>query len=222
MKLLWSSRSPYVRKVMIVLREKNLADRVELVNTTVMLTAAPGTEVLAVNPLGKIPALTRDDGKVLYDSRVICSYLDETGDGPALVPDDPEQRVDCHLWQATGDGLLDILLLWRTEYGRGDKAHPGVLGGLEAKVRAVMTMLEGEAGQLESAPFGLGHIAILCALGHLDFRYGQCNWRAAHPRLSRWETALRMRPSIAATVPRDDAVGAAGAIEMPLRFGGAG
>jgi glutathione S-transferase len=220
MKLLWSSRSPFVRKVMIVLREKNLEDAVELQGATVMLTAVPAEDVLALNPLGKIPALIRDDGSVLYDSRVICEYLDLIGEGPGLLPGDAEQRLVSLRRQATGDGLLDILLLWRTEFGRGDAAHPGILLGLEAKVRAVMKSLETEADSMAAAPFCLGQISILCALGHLDFRYGACNWRAAHPRLAQWEAGLRDRPSVAETAPGDEGDNVMGSVEMPLSFQG--
>lgn len=220
MKLLWSSRSPFVRKVMIVLAEKGMRDRVELVDAMVMLTAVPSDEVFAINPLGKIPALIRDDGETLFDSRVICEFLDREGEGDRLIPDGPEERLQCLRLQAAADGLLDILLLWRTEFGRGDNAHPGVLAGLEAKTRAVMALLDREADALRQLPFSFAHIAVACALGHLDFRYGNCNWRAEFKRLADLEADLVRRPSIAETAPVTDGSTGMGDIDMPLRFGG--
>lgn len=218
MRLHWSPRSPFVRKVMIVLEETGLADRVERVRSPVMMAAAPNPDVLADNPLGKIPTLVRDDGTALFDSRVICAYLDGIATGRPMIPRDFEERIECLRWEALGDGLTEVLLLWRIEVARGAAASAAIAGGFEAKVRAALARLEVEAPALAERPFGLGHAAILCALGQLDFRYAGCGWRAAHPALAAWSDGLQARPSVAATAVRDDGALPMGDIPMPLTF----
>lgn len=204
MKLHWSPRSPFVRKVMIVLHETGLADRVECVRTVVAFTRPPPPGLLADNPLGKIPALVLDDGRTLFDSRVICEYLDGLHDGPRLFPAEPEARFRQLRWLALGDGLTDILLLWRTERLRRAAADPAVLAAFEAKVRACFAALDAEAEDLAAARFGIGHIAVACALGQMDFRFQGSGWPAAHPGLAGWHAVVRDRPSVASTEVRDD------------------
>ena len=218
MKLHWSPRSPFVRKVMIVLHEKGLVDRVELVRSVVMLAAPPNPDVLADNPLGKIPTLVLDDGTALFDSRVISEYLDGLKPEPPLLPAEPMARAVCLRRQAFGDGLCDILLLWRTEVTRGDAANPAISASFEAKVRASLARLEKEANDLGAEAFSLGHAAIVCALGQLEFRYPTCGWREAHPALAAWYDGACRRPSVAATAIEDDGAAAMGAVHMPLDF----
>ncbi|MEX6508464.1 glutathione S-transferase family protein [Jiella sp. M17.18] len=220
MKLHWSPRSPFVRKVMIVLQETGLAERVECVRSPVMMAGAANPDVLADNPLGKIPTLVLEDGTALFDSRVICEYLDQiAGDRPErLVPTGGEERIACLRWQAFGDGLTDILLLWRIEMARGEQRSEVISQAFEAKVRASLARLEAEVPMLEARPFGLGHIAVACALGQLDFRFASSNWRPAHPRLAAWIDALDRRPSLAESKARDDGALAMGDIVMPLVF----
>lgn len=220
MKLHWSPRSPFVRKVMIVLHEKGLTGRVERIRTVAMMTAIPKTDLLRDNPLGKIPALVLDDGTTLFDSRVICEYLDGVGEGGALLPAAFELRIECLRWQALGDGVTDILLLWRVEQGRGHGINQMVSDGFDAKVRAAMARLDAEASILESRPFGLGHISIVCMLAQLDFRFPDCGWRAAYPALAKWSDQSRLRPSFLATEVRDDGAAAMGEVVMPLSFSG--
>lgn len=204
MKLHWSPRSPFVRKVMIALHETGLLARVECVRTIVAFTQPPPPELLRDNPLGKIPTLLLDDGTALFDSRVICEYLDGLHDGPRMFPTAPAERLRQLRWLALGDGLTDILLLWRTERLRRDRADPVVLAAFEAKVRAVFAALEAEAEDLAAAAFGIGHAAIACALGQMDFRFRDSGWEAMHPRLAAWHAGVRARPSVAATEVRDD------------------
>ncbi|MCQ8781896.1 glutathione S-transferase family protein [Mangrovibrevibacter kandeliae] len=220
MKLHWSPRSPFVRKVMIVLHETGLLDRVDCVRSPVAMAGVANPEVLRDNPLGKIPTLVLDDGTALFDSRVICEYLDMlAGERPErLVPAGGMERIECLRWQAFGDGLTDILLLWRIEMARGEARKQVISQAFDDKVRASLARLEREVPALEARPFGLGHIAILCAAGQLDFRFASSNWRAAHPRLSAFADALDARPSAAATKARDDGALAMGDIEMPLVF----
>lgn len=204
MKLHWSPRSPFVRKVMIVLQEKGMLDQVACVRSTVAFAAMPNRELQRDNPLGKLPTLVLDDHRTLFDSRVICEYLDTLGSGPRLLPDSGEARFSQLRWQALGDGLTDVLLLWRTELTRPTGVLEILPLSFESKVRATMALLEREAGQLDSAGFGLGHIGIVCALGQLDFRFLENQWREAFPQLARWHERVSARESIRATVPQDD------------------
>ena len=217
MKLHWSPRSPFVRKVMVVLHEKDLLSQVDLVRSVVAMSVPPDPEVLHDNPLGKIPTLVLNGGKALFDSRVICEYLDAFGSGARLIPTDFEDRIDCLRWQALGDGLTDILLLWRTEMARGEFRNDAISSGFDIKVRAALAALEGEVARLQLQDFGLGHVAIVCALGQLDFRFADCGWRPAHPHLAAWYAGMQQRPSIAQNLVADDAQ-SADEIKMPLKF----
>lgn len=204
MRLHWSPRSPFVRKVMIVLHECGLQGEVELVRSVAVFHAAPNPAILADNPLGKIPVLITENGRKVFDSRVICDYLIEKSGCFALMPGSGVERLRMQTWQALGDGLTDILLLWRNERLRGDAASPVLLDAFRTKTLAALDLLDAEAADLHGAPFGLGHAAILCALGQLDFRFSGCGWRGAFPALASWCDALATRPSIAATVIADD------------------
>lgn len=204
MKLHWSPRSPFVRKVMIVLHEAGLIDQVTCVRSVVAFAAPPNPKVLVDNPLGKIPALVLDDGTALFDSRVICEYLDGLHDGVKLFPAGPATRFRQLRWMALADGLTDILLLWRNERLRGTGADPVILTAFETKVRACFGVLEAEAAALAEAPFGIGQAAMVCALGQMDFRFRGSGWEAAHPRLAAWHDVVQVRPSVAATAVRDD------------------
>lgn len=225
MKLHWSPRSPFVRKVMIVLHETGLVDRVECIRSVVAFAAPPNPAVLADNPLGKIPVLILDDGSALFDSRVICEYLDGLHDGPKLFPGETTERFRQLRWLALADGLTDILLLWRTERLRPGGGAPVILAAFEAKVRACFADLERDAGTLASSRFGIGQAATVCALGQMDFRFRGSRWEAAHPALAAWYLDAQARPSVAATAVRDDSAPApTGAVDdsaSPFQFAGA-
>jgi glutathione S-transferase len=202
MKLHWSPRSPFVRKVMIVVHELGLNDRIECVRT-VAATTKPHLALMEDNPLSKIPTLVFDDGTVLYDSPVICEYLDGLGAGPKLIPVDSKERMTALCRQALGDGFLDFLLLLRNE---GERAHPSDvhLSAYNTKRAAVLRALEREAADLAKTPFNIGHIAIGCALSYLDFRFAKDDWRTGHPAIARWHKEFAARPSVRATEPIDD------------------
>jgi glutathione S-transferase len=202
MKLHWSPRSPFVRKVMIAAHERGLVDRIVCVRTVAAMTK-PHAELMHDNPLSKIPTLVLDDGRVLYDSPVICEYLDGVGDAPKLFPAEPAARFEALRRQALGDGFLDMLVTLRNER---ERAHPSDVHMTSTAVRtaAVLQSLEREAEALGAAPFGVGHIAIGCALSYLDFRFAEDNWRKDHPRIARWHATFTARPSVQATEPVDD------------------
>jgi glutathione S-transferase len=203
MKLHWSPRSPFVRKVMVVVHELGLADRIACVRTVAATTKAH-VELMQDNPLSKIPTLVLDDGTVIYDSPVICEYLDGLDGGPKLHPAEPKARLVALRRQALGDGFLDMLVLLRDERMR---THPSDVHKASAAVRkaAVLNSLDREADSLAATPFGIGHIAIGCALSYLDFRYTDEDWRQGHPRIASWHAAFAARPSVRATEPIDDA-----------------
>jgi glutathione S-transferase len=204
MKLHWSPRSPFVRKVMITAHEAGVAARIDCVRS-VAASTRPHPELMRDNPLSKIPTLVCDDGVVLYDSRVICEYLDTLHDGPKLFPAEPRSRFAALRRQALGDGILDFLILWRGEGERANKSEPH-LASFAARRAATLAALEREAGELAAAPFSIGHIAIGCALSYLDFRFASQPWRDAHSRLAGWHTSFCARPSAKATEPVDDSI----------------
>jgi glutathione S-transferase len=202
MKLHWSPRSPFVRKVMVVAHERGLVDRFTCVRT-VAATSKPHAELMKDNPLSKIPTLVLDDGTVIYDSPVVCEYLDALDGTPKLFPNDPKARLEALRRQALGDGFLDLLVLLRDERMR---THPSEAHMSSAAVRkaAVLKNLEADAPALASAQFGIGHVSIGCALSYLDFRYADEDWRKDHPRIASWHATFAARPSVRSTEPVDD------------------
>lgn len=198
MKLYYSTTSPYARKVRVVAIEKGLGARVELD------LASPWPDPAAIvpfNPLGKIPVLVTDDGLALYDSPVICEYLDACGDGRALIPATGRARWEVLRRQALADGLLDAAVVIVLEGRRpaGERSTEAPRRAAEAIRRAVAAMAADVPAP--TAPFDLGAIAIAVALGFLDFRLPELGAGAAHPALRDWWSAMRERPSLAATRP---------------------
>jgi glutathione S-transferase len=155
------------------------------------------------NPLSKIPTLVLADGTVIYDSPVICEYFDSLHDGPKLIPAPIPERMTALRWQALGDGMLDFLLLWRNELTRPAQSEPH-LSTYRVKRAKTLESLEAEAGRLERTPYGVGHIAIGCALSYIDFRFAGDAWRETHPRLAAWHATIAARPSFRATEAVDD------------------
>ena len=146
-----------------------------------------------------------DDGRVLFDSFVICEYLDGLHAGAPMFPQAGPERWEVLRWHALGNGLLDMLVLWRNERDR----EPGrqlkqLLDAFGVKTDAALTQLEKEAAALDAAPFRIGHVAIVCALGYLDFRFPDLDWRGVHPRLAAWFAKVSQRPSVKQTVPLND------------------
>jgi glutathione S-transferase len=210
MKLHWSPRSPFVRKVMIAAHELGLVDRITCVRS-IAASTKPHTELMADNPLSKIPTLVLDDGTPLYDSRVICEYFDTLHSGQKLFPSEPKARFLALQRQALGDGMLDFLVLWR---GEGDRAHKSDahLASWATRRAACLALLEKEAAALYAGPFTIGHIAIGCALSYMDFRFAHLPWRPDHPKVADWHATFATRPSAKATEAIDDS-------QQPLKPG---
>ena len=198
LKLHWSPKSPYVRKVMICARELGVLDRLELMRSVAAMTK-PNQRLMQDNPLSKIPTLVLEDGLVLFDSAVICEYLNDLVAGP-LFPAAGRARWEALRWHAFGDGLLDALILWRNERERATPL-PVLMDAFDLKTRASLAVLEGEAAQLEAAPFTIGTVALACALGYLDYRFEMLGWRGLAPRLAAWHAGIAGRASVKATEP---------------------
>ena len=186
---------------MVVLHETGLLDRVETVPAS-GTAIAPASLPLVQNPLGKIPTLERDDGPALYDSRVICRYLDDLGRG-GLYPAKPR------LWEAltleaTGDGIAEAVLLMVYE-GRVRPPEQQSGAWVEAQwqkvVRAAEALEHRWLGYL-AGPFDIGQIAVACGLGYADFRLGERDWRGGRPGLATWFERVGARPSLAGTRPQ--------------------
>lgn len=195
-----SANSPYVRKVMVVLHETGLLGEVALVPAS-GTPVDPGTVPLALNPLGKVPLLTRPDGPALYDSRVICRYLDNHA-GTGLYPAAP-RLWDTLTLEATGDGILDaaLLMVYENRVRPEDARYAPWVEGQWAKVARALDVLEDRWTAALAGPPDIGQIAVACALGYLDFRHDARSWRTGRPALAAWEARFAARPSMEATRP---------------------
>jgi glutathione S-transferase len=201
-KLRYSTTSPFVRKVVVSALERGLDGRIERVMTKTAPTA-PDRELSRDNPLAKLPALVRDDGVVLYDSRVICEYLDSLHQGDKLIPPTGEARWSVLRRQALADGLLDAGVLVLYESRRpADKQYDDWKRGQLVKVHQALDAFEREAASLTQKP-QLDDIALACALGWLEFRKVAGDLRPTRPRLFAWYEAFTRRPSMLATAPHE-------------------
>jgi glutathione S-transferase len=200
MKLYYSATSPFVRKCLVSAHELELRERIELLPAA----AHPVNRdraIVVCNPLGKVPTLVTDEGAVLYDSRVICEYLNELGDGH-LVPAQAPARWTAYRDQALADGIMDAAILVRYEtFARPESLRwNDWIDGQMDKVNCGLAELEQRAGAL-SQRIDVGTIAIGCALGYLDFRYASMAWRDAYPKTAAWSSRFAERASMVATRP---------------------
>lgn len=203
MKLHWSPRSPFVRKVSILLHETGLDRQVDLVRSVAAI-ATPNPALMLDNPLSQIPALVLDDGQALYDSPVICEYLDGLHDGARYFPPAGAARWVALQRQALADGMLAILLLWRQERMKDPARQlPEWLAAFATKIGASLARLEQQAGALAADGHDIGHVSVGCMLSYLDYRFPDLDWRAAHPQLAAWHAVFEARPAVVATRPDD-------------------
>ena len=203
MKLRYSPTSPYVRKVMVVALETGLEPRIERLPTTVVPTK-PNDDLKGENPLMKIPSLMTDDGIVLFDSPVICEYLDTLHSGAKIFPAAGKARWVALRQQALSDGILDAALLARYETAVRPKElqWSDWIAGQMAKIRNGLAALDGKIGEGALAgPLNIGQITVGCMLGYLDFRYASEAWRDRHKALAGWYAEFSQRPSMKATAP---------------------
>ena len=202
MKLYYSSASPYVRKVMVTAIETGLESKIETVPATVAPNK-PNAEVAHDNPLMKVPTLVTDGGEALFDSRVICEYLDSLHGGRKLIPASGGERWRVLGLQALGDGILDAGLLTRYEtFLRPENLRwNDWTSGQSLKITQSLDMLEKESELLAGA-INLGQIAVACAIGWLEFRKPLGDIRPGRPQLFKWYEEFLKRPSMQATLPK--------------------
>ncbi len=194
MKLFHSPFSPFARKVMACAVARSIENRITIVSTT-----GEAAELAAANPLGKLPCLITDDGMALFDSRVICEFLDSVGEVFPMFPDHGA-RIRALRFQAIGDGIADAAVLRRGEQGRpSEPARDGVIAVQKAKVARSLAVLEAD---VPAAHVDIGTIAVACALGYLDLRFAAEPWREGHPKLAAWFEGMLQRPCMANTAPR--------------------
>ena len=201
MRLWFNPASPFARKVRIAAWETGLAGRIEEVSIMVS-PVKPHPDLARENPLVKIPALATDDG-TLYDSPVICEYLDSLHSGTRLFPPPGQDRWRQLRLQALGDGMLDAAVLMRYESAVRPQAllwSEWVAGQL-GKIRAGLDTLEQDCAGWGDR-FAIGQLTAACVLGYLDFRFPDVAWRKTRPALEQWYAAMSQRPSIKATQPQ--------------------
>ncbi|PYE84333.1 glutathione S-transferase [Pseudoroseicyclus aestuarii] len=198
MQLLMSPASPFARKVRVVLRETGQTGVQEIAVTTDPL-GNPST-VSGANPLGKIPALVRDDGPALYDSRVITRYLDDRAGG-GLYPQRGQWEV--LTLEATADGLMDaaIAMVYERKFRAPEGQSDEIVEGQWKKVQRALEAAETRWISHLSGPLHIGQIAMGCALGYLDLRHPGRGWRDTAPGLAAWEAKFAQRESMIATRP---------------------
>lgn len=199
MQLFYAAASPFVRKVMVTLHETNQVDDVKLVDaagTPLNATDMP----TAHNPLGKIPALTRPDGPAIYDSRVICRYLDDRATAGLY----PERSLwETLTLEATADGIMDaaVLMIYEARCRPEIMQSTDWVDGQWDKISRALDTVNTRWMSHLAGPFDMGHIAIACALGYLDFRHEDRNWRTGRDALDDWFATFAQRGSMQATRP---------------------
>ena len=204
MQLLYAPTSPYVRKVMVCAHLTGQADRIKCLESA----AHPirrDARIARYNPLAKVPTLILEGGQSLFDSRTICEYLAASGGATHLFPMEGEERWRALSLQSLGDGLLDAALLARYEM----LARPPEFQWQEwrsaqlVKVAACMDAIEFEAPSMQCEAPTIGEVTIGCALGYIDFRFPQIEWRDTHLQAARWNDAFQAIPAMLATIPHD-------------------
>ena len=203
MKLIGSLSSPFVRKVRIVLAEKKLDYKFIVEDVW-----SPESTILASNPLGKVPCLVMEGGEAIFDSRVIVEYVDTLSPVGKLIPLGGRERVEVRTWEALADGIMDAGILVRMErtwaQRSAEQRSPAWIARQLTKVNAALGAMSqglGEKPWCSGSHFSLADISVGCALGWLEFRFPEINWREDYPNLARHMDKLSQRQSFADTVP---------------------
>lgn len=196
MQLFYSAGSPYVRKVTVCALLRGLDDRIERISTNPHVSPP---ELLAQNPLSKVRCLITVEGMPIYDSRVICEYLDSLGTAHPLFPEQGPERTGALVMQALGDGIMDAAVFRRMQQPFPQDEGRQKLGSrAQAAIARALEVLEA------APPQGLrdiGAVAVACALGYLDFRFGDEPWRDGHPKLAAWFAEVSQHAALTETVP---------------------
>src|SRR4051812_29661113 len=203
MKLIGSTSSPYVRKVRVVMAEKKLD--YHFVEEDVW---SAETSIMQSNPLGKVPCLVMEGGEALFDSRVIVEYLDTLSPVGKLIPPVGRERAEVKTWEALADGVLDALVLARLEsHWSGRPKEQRSQAWIDRQIGKAQASLKAMSQGLGDKPFcagiylSLADIAVGCALGYLDFRFPDIDWRTGYPNLAKLQDKLMQRASFVETVP---------------------
>ena len=201
MKLVYSPPSPFVRKVTTLIYHANLSDRIELINVkTTALSVAE--EARAANPLGKIPVMILEDGKAIFDSRVITQYLDNFA-GSNLYPQD--KIYDILTLEALADGIMEsaVSITYESKLRPQNEQSPSWMEAQWSKVLHAIKALDDGQFQAMDSEMNMGQIAIACALGYLDFRHDARQWRSGHSNLASWNDKMMKLPALIKTIPTD-------------------
>ena len=201
MKLVTAAASPFARKVRVLILELGLQEAVTLQDPGMVTPVSNNATLNAINPLGLLPALELDNGDCLYDSPVICEYLNHVADG-SLFPSEPTRKFQALGLQALADGILDLSVALRYE----TVLRPQALRWQEwidhqnEKIERGLDALEARCEQFEPSPL-IGEFAVACALGYRDFRFADSDWRPGRPALEQWFKQIMRRDSLANTIP---------------------
>lgn len=201
MKLLMAGPSPFVRKVLVTLHETGQTDAVDY-EVVVASPTGPSPELIAANPVGKIPALIRPDAPTIYDSRVICRFLNARA-GASLYPE--KRQWDVLTLEATGDGMMEaaVLMVYEDRFRPEDKRVPEWVEGQWAKIDRAVSALNTRWISHLHGPLDIGQISVACALSYLDFRHAARTWRTGNTALADWHAKFSDRASMLATAPKD-------------------
>jgi len=196
MKLFYSATSPYVRKVIACAITREIDSQIERIPSG----PASAEALVQANPLAKVPTLVTSDGVALFDSPVICEYLDTIGEAPPLFPAHGAHRWLALKYQALADGIMDAAVMTRGEVLR--PAEPARQKNIDHQKAAVARSLAVLEAQLPSAGTpDIGTLAVACALGYLDFRFAEDGWRGQFPRLLHWFEGISSLPGLSTTIP---------------------
>ncbi len=204
LKLFYSDRSPYVRKVMVTLHEVNLFENVEIVSVR---TNPLGVveDLVDVSPLGKIPTLVLPDGTTIFDSRVICSYLNSIGKSDLYLAKE-NLKWSIKTAEANFDGILDaaLLMVYEHRYRQDIYQSAEWLENLWKKIERTLDFYNNSSSKILSGSLNMGQISLGCALGYLDYRHNNRNWRAKNQNLRDWFAEFSERLSMRNTIPRSE------------------
>ena len=200
MRLLMSPASPFVRKVRVLLAEAGRTDQVKEISVNAVAVGEADSALIEANPLGKIPALVLDDGSALFDSRVIIRFLDQSF-GLGLYPED--RQWDVLTLEAMADAMMEagVLMVYEKRFRPEDRQFDDWIEGQWTKISRTLGLLEAEWLERLDLPLDAGQIGVACALGYLDFRHEDRNWRDGRPGLDAWFAKFGARKSMEMTAP---------------------
>ena len=203
MELRYGPTSPFARKVRVVAIETGQGDKLKLIRARSM---DADTDLGNFNPLVKVPVLTMDNGRPLYDSPVICDYIDSLHSGTRMIPPSGPERWEALRRAALADGMMEAFIAWRIERrrpntGAGADAAAAAADRQFRKMENAFDALESEAGEFQKRPIGIDSISIACSIGYMDLNGPELGWRDKRPKLAAWYAAFCERPSMKETEP---------------------